>query len=52
MSSRDDHTSRRDFLTGVIALGPAMATLAAGAAVDSPAAGQSRDGAPRPTILP
>ena len=48
MSSHDDRKSRRDFLTGVIALGPAVATLAAGAAVNSLSSDELPNSAPAP----
>jgi gluconate 2-dehydrogenase gamma chain len=48
MSSHDDHTSRRDFLTGVIALGPVVATLAAGAALESRGSDELPNSVPAP----
>jgi len=48
MSSHDDRKSRRDFLTGVIALGPAVVTLAAGAAVNSLSSDELPNSAPAP----
>jgi gluconate 2-dehydrogenase gamma chain len=48
MSSDDGHSSRRDFLTGVIALGPAVVTLAAGASLESAGREAPLSGAPAP----